>query len=381
MPWSAWHDAFDYDFPVSPTNYVASSQVTVRAGYPGAIPATDVLDGQSVLQDGLGDWRTAAAIPFQVAGFGFRVETGGGDGDYTLSAAYEAANFDATALEGLPPQLFPSDFPWATASPIPPELQNDATFEGTVQYESASCELLAWEDATISDLLFRFYTNDGAGNPAYGPADPGPVAFTPPATTPFRISKASSLAATGPAASYSPFTGSPYYLGPPLTAADLISDLTELDPNTLSSHVASYPYTDDGSGTTNDSTNLDPITLSTSGIADPTFALVCTCGYSTDVAIPLTGADAVPGSDRGYEYDGQLFADPNHNGNAGPLYSAFAALQVPGRFRAPRWRYWIADAIYTIGGHWSDPNGVQVMRLKDDGVTWIPIVDGLAPGL
>jgi hypothetical protein len=47
----------------------------------------------------------------------------------------------------------------------------------------------------------------------------------------------------------------------------------------------------------------------------------------------------------------------------------------------PRWRYWIDQAVYTVGGHWADPNGVVVMVLKDDGVTWIPIVDGLAPPL
>lgn len=65
------------------------------------------------------------------------------------------------------------------------------------------------------------------------------------------------------------------------------------------------------------------------------------------------------------------------SGGAGPFFRPGPQIQAV----TSRWRYWIDDSIYTIGGHWSDPNGVVVKRLKDDGVTWIPIVDGLAPPL
>lgn len=102
--------------------------------------------------------------------------------------------------------------------------------------------------------------------------------------------------------------------------------------------------------------------------------------HNSNFTDAFEGSDyAAPASGSGLDYaDGYLLQAMMflafHSGLPSPILPQI-------KYQLPRWRYWIPDNIYTVGGHWSDPNGVVVKRLKDDGVTWIPIVDGLAPPL
>lgn len=379
MGWSAWQDGFDYTINVPPTALMWNPQFYFEplVSVPGGL--AELATAQADLEAGAARWFDGA-VGGSAGGrpaFQFRVETGGSSGDIQASSSYEIANFDATVTTAVRPATIPPDLP-GTAASIPSGAVDDRVFDDIVQYETPSCEFLSWSDGDLSSLYMNYQTDDGAGNPAFGPADPGPVAFTPPATAPFVIAKAPlQTPLTGYQYSASPVTGAGYFAGPHFVYADATEDLVDLEPNSISSHPTSAPYSNTGFVDT-DVTALAPITIPASGISDESFALVLMSKYAAGTSVPAT-ADCSPATDRGWNFAAGLGYAP---GGDPLVYNepAFDGFVLPATFRTPRWRYWIEDNVYTVGGHWAELGSTPILVKKSDG-SWIPIVDGLAPPL